>query len=81
MTDSSAAPSPVAELYARIQQDHDLTQLLFRQALQDPKGTLQRIVELGAQWNLPVTAEQVKEHLASHDEGTRQWLVKARGGL
>jgi hypothetical protein len=38
-------------------------------------------VELGAQWNLPVTAEQVKEHLASHDEGTRQWLVKARGGL
>ena len=55
--------------------------MLFRQALQDPKGTLQRIVELGEQWNLPVSAEQVKEHLAGLDEGTRQWLVKARGGL
>ena len=32
--------------------------------------------------NLPVTADEVREHLASLDDSaTRQWLIKARGGL
>ena len=69
-------------LYARIQQDQALTQELFRQALQDPHGALGRIVAIGESVGLPVTAEEVKSHLAAHDDGaSKQWLVKARGGL
>jgi hypothetical protein len=71
-----------AELYRRISTDSDLTQSLFRQALQDPAGALSRIVEIGVSENLPVSAEEVREHLASLDDGaSRQWLIKARGGL
>jgi hypothetical protein len=71
-----------AELYARISADKDLTQSLFRQALQDPKGALSRIVDLGESLGLPVSAEQVRTHLATLDDGaTKQWVVKARGGL
>lgn len=74
--------SNAAELYARISADSELTQSLFRQALQDPSGALGRILELGASEGLPVTAEEVREHLASlEDGGTGQWLIKARGGL
>ena len=69
-------------LYARRQQDQSLTQELFRQALQDPQGALARIVAFGESVGLPVTAEEVKSHLATHDDlATKQWLVKARGGL
>lgn len=69
-------------LYGRIQQDTVLTQELFRQALQDPQGALARIVAIGESVGLPVTAEEVKRHLATQDDGaSRQWLVKARGGL
>lgn len=71
-----------AELYGRISADSDLTQSLFRQALQDPSGALRRIVEIGEQQGLPVTVEEVREHLAGLDDSaTRQWLIKARGGL
>jgi hypothetical protein len=71
-----------AELYARISADADLTQTLFRQALQDPKGALARIVELGGSLGLPVTADEVRDHLASLDDSaTKQWVLKARGGL
>lgn len=71
-----------AELYARISADSELTQSLFRQALQNPAGALGRILELGAAEGLPVTAEEVREHLANLEDGvTGQWLVKARGGL
>lgn len=74
--------SNAAELYGRISADSDLTQSLFRQALQDPSGALRRIVEIGESEGLPVTTEQVREHLASLDDSaTSQWLVKARGGL
>ena len=45
-------------------------------------GALNRIVEIGTSENLPVSAEEVREHLGSLDDGaTRQWLIKARGGL
>ena len=69
-------------LYGRIQQDQALTQELFRQALQDPQGALARIVAIGESVGLPVTAEEVKRHLATQEDGaSKQWLVKARGGL
>jgi hypothetical protein len=71
-----------AELYARISADAGLTQSLFRQALQDPKGAISRIVDLGDSLGLPVSPEEVRAHLASLDDGaTKQWVVKARGGL
>jgi hypothetical protein len=67
---------------ASISADGDLTQALFRQALQDPSGALGRIVEIGAAEGLPVTVDEVRDHLASVDDSaTRQWLIKARGGL
>ena len=71
-----------AELYGRISADQELTQALFRQALQDPNGAVGRIVDLGTTFNLPVTAEEVRRYVASLDDtDSKQWLVKARGGL
>jgi hypothetical protein len=71
-----------ASLYERISQDPDLTQALFRQALQNPSGTLEQICRLGDGWGLPVSVEQVKAHIRSLDDaGSKQWLLKARGGL
>ena len=71
-----------ASLYQRISQDPDLTQALFRQALQNPSGTLEQICRLGDGWGLPVSVEQVKAHIRSLDDaGSKQWLLKARGGL
>ena len=79
---SGAGSSRAAELYGRISADADLTQSLFRQALQDPSGALARIVAIGVDQGLPVSAEDVRGHLASLDDGaTKQWLLKARGGL
>jgi hypothetical protein len=69
-------------LYGRISAEQELSQSLFRQALQDPKGALERILQLGRDWELPVTAEEVKAHLGSLGDGaSKQWLLKARGGL
>ncbi len=74
--------SNAAELYKRIQEDPQQTQELFRQALQDPQGALRSICDFGASIGLPVTSEEVKAYLSSMDESdTKQWLVKARGGL
>lgn len=76
----SAGNAPA--LYERIRSDQQLTQELFRQALQDPSGALSRICELGDGWGLPVSRDEVKIHLASIDDPeTKQWLLKARGGL
>jgi hypothetical protein len=77
-----AAADNAAALYARISADAELTQALFRQALQDPSGALDRIVALGQELNLPVDREQVRAHIASLDDpASKQWLLKARGGL
>ncbi len=74
--------SNASELYARIKQDPEYTQALFRQALQDPQGALKAICEFGDRLGLPVTGEEVKAYLATiDDEETKQWLIKARGGL
>ena len=83
MTATSAnAGGNAAALYSLISGDQTLTQALFRQALQDPSGALARIVALGEQHNLPVTADEVKAHIASLDDAaSKQWLLKARGGL
>jgi hypothetical protein len=71
-----------AALYGRISADSELTQSLFRQALQDPSGALRRIVEIGEAEGLPVTAEELREHLDSIDDSASgRWLSKARGGL
>ncbi|MFL0770217.1 MAG: hypothetical protein AB8B36_10160 [Prochlorococcus sp.] len=74
--------SNAAELYERISSNPEQTQELFRKALQDPQGAMKAICEIGNKIGLPVTAEEVFAHLSSlDDEGTKQWLVKARGGL
>ena len=74
--------SNAAALYARIENDQNLSKGLFRQALQNPSGALDSICEIGTQLNLPVTLQEVKDHLNSlDDEITKQWLIKARGGL
>ena len=74
--------SNAAELYKRIEADHANTKILFRQALQDPKGALKAICNLGTSLGLPVTEEEVKTYLATlEDEDTKQWVIKARGGL
>jgi hypothetical protein len=81
-TNPSPGSRQAAELYARISQNSDLTQSLFRQALQDPSGALARIVAIGAEQGMTVSTDDVKAHLANLDDGaTKQWLLKARGGL
>ncbi len=70
------------KLYKKIESDPSYTKLLFRQALQDPQGALKTICEIGQEVGLPVTQEEVKNYLSTLDDlETKQWLVKARGGL
>ncbi len=74
--------SNAAKLYQKIEQNPELTQALFRQALQDPQGAMKAICELGAGMGLNVTSDEVKDYLAGLDDAdTKQWLIKARGGL
>ncbi len=74
--------SNAAKLYQKIEADSAYTKLLFRQALQDPKGALKAICEIGDHMGLPVTEEEVKNYLSTLDDlETKQWIVKARGGL
>ena len=74
--------SNAAKLYKRIKADPEQTQLLFRQALQDPQGALKAICQLRASLGLPVTPDEVKDYLSTLDDlDTKQWLLKARGGL
>ena len=74
--------SNVEQLYQRIEADPSYRKALFRQALQNPQGALQSICEIGKDLDLPVTADEVKEFLAGLDDtDTKQWLIKARGGL
>ena len=74
--------SNAANLYQKIEADSSYTKMLFRQALQDPKGALKAICEIGDHIGLPVTEQEVTEYLSTLDDSeTKQWLVKARGGL
>ena len=74
--------SNARELYQRIESDPSHTKALFRKALQDPQGALLAICELGQTLGLPVTPDEVKNYLSTLDDAdTKQWLIKARGGL
>ena len=74
--------SNAAKLYKRIEADPSYTKMLFRKALQDPEGALLAIAEMGEDLGLPVTVQEVKDYLAELDDmDTKQWVVKARGGL
>ena len=71
-----------AALYERIRSNPEQTQALFRQALQDPSGAMASICQFGEDQGLPVTPDEVSQHLASlDDEASHRWVVKARGGL
>ena len=74
--------SNAAALYEKIEQDRDLTRALFRQALQNPSGAIETICQVGDQLALPVSTDDVKAFISSlDDELSKQWLIKARGGL
>ncbi len=74
--------SNAEKLYQRIESDPAYRNQLFRQALQNPQGALKAICEIGSQLGLPVTEDEVKEYISQIDDfETKQWLIKARGGL
>ncbi len=74
--------SNVGRLYQKIESDPSYTKMLFRQALQDPQGALKAICEIGEHLGIPVTPEEVKKYISTLDDSeTKQWLIKARGGL
>ncbi|QNI74594.1 hypothetical protein [Synechococcus sp. NOUM97013] len=74
--------SNAAALYEKIEQDRDLTRALFRQALQNPSGAIETICQVGDQLALPVSTDDVKAFISSLDDDlSKQWLIKARGGL
>ena len=74
--------SNAAALYEKIEQDRDLTRALFRQALQNPSGAIETICQVGDQLERPVSTDDVKAFISSlDDELSKQWLIKARGGL
>ena len=73
---------PSRQLYDAISQDPQLTASLYRQALNDPGGTVKRLVALAAGRGLSVSAEDVRRFVAElEDPSSRRWLDKARGGL
>ena len=70
------------QLYQKIEEDPKYRKGLFCQALQDPQGALKSICDIGDDLGLPVSVEEVKDYLASlEDTETKQWFIKARGGL
>ncbi len=74
--------SNAKELYQRIESNPSYRKPLFLQALQDPQGALKAICDIGNDLGLPVSTEEVKEYLSKLDDlETKQWLIKARGGL
>ena len=69
-------------LYDIVRSDAQLTRSLFRQALQDPQGTLDQLVAIAEAKGLSVSREEIRDYLNdSADDATRQWLIKAHGGL
>ena len=70
------------KLYNLIANDPKKKQKLFLIALNNPKSALEKICEMGKEFNINVTKEEVVEYLTSlDDEQTKLWLIKARGGL
>ena len=74
--------SNAEKLYNLIANDPKKKQSLFLMALNNPKSALERICEMGKEFNITVTKKEVIEYLTSlDDEQTKLWLIKARGGL
>ena len=74
--------SNAEKLYNLISNDPKKKQSLFLMALTNPKSALQKICDIGKEFNITVTKEEVIEYLTSlDDEQTKLWLIKARGGL
>ncbi len=74
--------SNAEKLYNLISNDPKKKQSLFLTALTNPKSALQKICDIGKEFNITVTKEEVIEYLTSlDDEQTKLWLIKARGGL
>ena len=74
--------SNAEKLYRRIESDPSYTKLLFRQALQNPQGALKAISEIGDELGLPVSVAEITSYVSELDDlETKQWLIKARGGL
>ena len=74
--------SNAEKLYNLIAKDPKKKQSLFLIALNNPKSALDKICEIGKEYNITVTREEVVEFLTSlDDEQTKLWLIKARGGL
>ena len=74
--------SNAEKLYNLIANDPKKKQSLFLIALNNPKSALDKICDMGKEYNITVTKEEVIEYLTSiDDEQTKLWLIKARGGL
>ena len=74
--------SNAEKLYKLIANDSKRKQNLFLTALNNPKLALDKICDIGTEFNISVTKEEVIEYLSTiDDEATKMWLVKARGGL
>ena len=74
--------SNVEKLYNLIANDSKKKQSLFLMALNNPKSALEKICEIGREFDIQVTKEDVIEYLESvDDEEAKLWLIKARGGL
>ena len=74
--------SNVEKLYSLIAEDYEKKQSLFRMALNNPKSAIDKICEIGNEFDLQVTKDEVIEFLSKlDDDQTKLWLVKVRGGL
>ena len=70
------------KLYKLIANDSKKKKSLFMVALTNPQKALDKICDIGKDFNISVTKEEVIEYLSTiDDEATKMWLVKARGGL
>ncbi|MFN9645226.1 MAG: hypothetical protein ACK6BG_08960 [Cyanobacteriota bacterium] len=60
----------VAVTYSKINEDPELAQSLAQQVLRGPSGALHRIIELGSEQGLVVTANQAKDYASDLAEDT-----------
>ena len=74
--------SNAEKLYNLIAKDSKKKQSLFLIALTNPKSAINKICEIGKEFDISVTKEEVIEYLSTiDDDATKMWLIKARGGL
>ncbi|HHG2224498.1 TPA: hypothetical protein Q4A38_10595 [Synechococcus sp. WH 5701] len=76
-----ALAANTAALYERIQGDEALTQALFRQALQIPKARSSASSPWEPNSIFPSPKRRSAASGSLDDLESKQWLIKARGGL